>query len=809
MSLAYQTTGIWKIIEELHKPSTSMAQALDIYANLIEDPGCTDPMIAELAAWDRFFLGLAICNRNDLKHPWIYDRCREVEHDPDGYLDLWFREAGKSSLGTFLGILQEIIRDPEITVGIFSHTRPIAKSFLRQIKMELEQNPKFNAYWPHIFWKNPKKEASLWNEDEGITVKRRSNPKEATVEASGLVDSQPTGKHFRLMVYDDVVTERSVGTPEMILKTTLAWELSRNLSAYDDCSVNKDRRTWYLGTRYSYSDTYGIMLARNAAIPRIYPATDTGTPDGRSIYFSEREWERKKRELSDFTLACLGKGTRILMADWTTRPIEQIRPDDMVLGVKLNKNEGKAVKSRLEPTRVLAINTKRSKVQRIILQSGKVITCTPDHKWWTGRIGNDTHRIYAKAGFGYRDVKGLRRVLNFDLDLYTEEERLAASYLAGLFDGEGASNSSCICITQSEKHNPEVCNKLRKTLSYLGYPYTEYRRKGKEYQIYFIITGGRQGVFRFLNQSKPSKVKGLIKSLTITSTRLNFFKDNLSRIVEIPEEQDVHNIQTELGNYIAEGYVSKNCQYLLNPVAGSQQEFKPEWVRLWEIRPEILNLGILCDPANSKKPGSCNTAFAVIGVDHASNKYLLDGACHKMNLEERWKMLSYLYYKWIGQPGIQSVQVGYEKYGMQCDQEHFEIMMRIEQKSFPIYPVSWARDQGGHASSQKKDDRIRRLIPDHKNWRFFYPYEGDETKLMVQTSEKGKGYLCARPIMRKNQDGRVYNLVEWYKRNEYLFFPATTAKDFGDAMSRIYDLDVQPPQFLKDEDLNPKYEGDA
>jgi hypothetical protein len=53
---------------------------------------------------------------------------------------------------------------------------------------------------------------------EGPHGPRQSNPKEATVEAHGLVDGQPTGAHFRLRIYDDVVTLESVTTPEQVKK---------------------------------------------------------------------------------------------------------------------------------------------------------------------------------------------------------------------------------------------------------------------------------------------------------------------------------------------------------------------------------------------------------------------------------------------------------------------------------------------------------------------------------------------------------------------------------------------------------------
>jgi hypothetical protein len=230
-------------------------------------------------------------------HPWLYERCREVEAAPDGHIDIWFREAGKSSIITLAGSIQEILRDPEITIGIFSHNRPIAKSFLSQIKRELATNQLLISLFPDVLWAEPERESPCWALDAGIIVKRKGNPKEATVEAYGLVDGQPTGKHYKLIIYDDVVTDDSVYTPDQIQRTTEAWSLSDNLSSMDG-------RKWYVGTRYSYGDTYAEIIKKGAAIPRVHPATHDGTMDGIPVLFTKEVWEKKKRDQLESTIAC-------------------------------------------------------------------------------------------------------------------------------------------------------------------------------------------------------------------------------------------------------------------------------------------------------------------------------------------------------------------------------------------------------------------------------------------------------------------------------------------------------------------------
>lgn len=242
--------------------------------------------------------------RRDTDHPWLLARCQEVQANPDGHLDLWARGHYKSTIITFAKTIQDILASHgdqplpewagmEPTFGLFSHSRPIAKAFLRQIKVELENNEMLKGLFPDVLYDRPDRTAPRWSEDAGLVVRRRSNPKESTIEAWGLVDGQPVAKHFNVLIYDDVVTQGSVSNPEMIQKTIGAWELSLNLG-------DRAPRKRYIGTRYHFADPYRTIMEREAATPRLHAATVDGTLTGAPVFLTPDELEAKVKEMGPY-----------------------------------------------------------------------------------------------------------------------------------------------------------------------------------------------------------------------------------------------------------------------------------------------------------------------------------------------------------------------------------------------------------------------------------------------------------------------------------------------------------------------------
>lgn len=303
-------------------PNPALPMTLDaaiaFYRDLERE--CTDEDVwrriqRKLAQNDLFYLFVYILGRKDALHPWLFARCREVQAEPNGYLDLWARNHYKSSLLTFAMTIQDILNDPELTIGIFAHTKAIAKDFLRQIKREFELNQTLKNLFPDILYQDPEREAVKWSEDVGLIVRRKSNPKESTVEGHGLVDGMPTGKHFKLRVYDDIVTPASVSTAEQMRKTIDALDLSDNLGM-------QGGKLRMIGTRYKLGDAYEEYAKRGVVKVRLYPATDTGRVDGEPVFLTQEEWDDKISNQSPAILAAqmlqnpLAEDSVIFQPDW-------------------------------------------------------------------------------------------------------------------------------------------------------------------------------------------------------------------------------------------------------------------------------------------------------------------------------------------------------------------------------------------------------------------------------------------------------------------------------------------------------------
>lgn len=258
------------------------------YLNDAKKAGMTnEAALAELfksSLWFLVYFGMRVSIAN---HPWWIKCCKDVQDGPVSHtLDLWAREGGKTTIITQGETIRRILINPEERIGIFSYSRPAALSILRGIKQILEGSTLLKACFPHILYQEPKTQAEKWSETDGLIVQRKGFYKEGTLEAWGLVEGMPTGKHFSGRVYDDVVTADLVNSPEVMAKLKDSFDMSQNLGTIDG---------WHkvIGTTYHHEDLLVNLRNRATAdgkavyFTRVKPATVDGTPNGKSAYLPE------------------------------------------------------------------------------------------------------------------------------------------------------------------------------------------------------------------------------------------------------------------------------------------------------------------------------------------------------------------------------------------------------------------------------------------------------------------------------------------------------------------------------------------
>jgi predicted phage terminase large subunit-like protein len=224
--------------------------------------------------------------------------------------------------------------------------------------------------------------------------------------------------------------------------------------------------------------------------------------------------------------------------------------------------------------------------------------------------------------------------------------------------------------------------------------------------------------------------------------------------------EDLNELRLDLTEYHYLG------QYMQEPVPLGGGEFKEHWFQWYQpggIKPREMNLVILVDAAGGdelnrkKKKTSDWTVMTVVGLGPDNNYYLLDMIRDRLNPTERIDTLFMLHRKWNAMTG-KPPKVGYEKYGMMTDTHYIREKQRVDAYNFAIVEL------GG---SVMKEERIRRLIPDMQNGRWFLP----PTLAYV------------------DQEGRKFDLITEFK-GECASFPRARFDDILDSLSRVYESDL-------------------
>jgi hypothetical protein len=166
-------------------------------------------------------------------------------------LILWPRKHLKSTIFTQGEALRRALLEPDIRILISSVRWDNAKRFLQSIKGYL-QTPRFMELYGELL-PDPR-DRMRRNNDSELTLRSRENLglKEPTFSTTGL-DAAQTSQHYDLIIHDDLVERRNIGTVDQIEKVITYFKDSLDL-------LDPQKELWLLGTRWHPLDLYGWIM---------------------------------------------------------------------------------------------------------------------------------------------------------------------------------------------------------------------------------------------------------------------------------------------------------------------------------------------------------------------------------------------------------------------------------------------------------------------------------------------------------------------------------------------------------------------
>lgn len=166
-------------------------------------------------------------------------------------LILWPRKHLKTTLFTQGESLRRALLDPNIRILISSAKWDYSKRFLAAIKGYLRTPEFIELYGELLPGVNSKYHK---NNDSELTLLSRTNLglREPTFSATGL-DAAQASQHYDLIIHDDIVERRNIGTVDQIDKVITYYKDSLDL-------LDPGKELWILGTRWHPLDLYGWIM---------------------------------------------------------------------------------------------------------------------------------------------------------------------------------------------------------------------------------------------------------------------------------------------------------------------------------------------------------------------------------------------------------------------------------------------------------------------------------------------------------------------------------------------------------------------
>jgi hypothetical protein len=307
-----------------------------------------------LCQTDLYYLAAEIFNLKNAKdrktnrkrwYPPIHGKlCDHLQKEDDALV-----KVSRGTMKTTVGecwIVQQILKDPFIRIGLWTKSSSLAEDILGSIKTRL-LNEKLLELFPDILEPDKKK----WETDNStqLTVRRKGierddpdwNPKEEQIEVWG-VGASATGRHYDYHYYDDVIDDKNVTTADQIAKVRDWWGAVQAIM--DQSAVQK-----VIGTPWHQQDLYASiehddMFTKSQVL--IMPGV---LEDGTILYpfFTKKYLDKQRRTMgeylfsSQYCLNTLPRSDKLFVPPYPQYDLKSF-PEDPIYYISVDPSSGRS-----------------------------------------------------------------------------------------------------------------------------------------------------------------------------------------------------------------------------------------------------------------------------------------------------------------------------------------------------------------------------------------------------------------------------------------------------------------------------------
>lgn len=268
---------------------------------------------------------------------------------------------------------------------------------------------------------------------------------------------------------------------------------------------------------------------------------------------------------------CVDPDTRVLIADLRWVPIKDLQEGQAIVAVDEHPPGGRGKGRKMRTATVEKVGRVYRKAYRITFDDGREVVCTDQHPWLTRKVATDAkwrslsgegNQVVGKIEVGTR-VRWVAKPW--------EAGDYADGWFGGMLDGEGsmalpASSGAEVNVSQVE--GPAMA-RMEHYLYQRGYHYRtelddgERDSKHGKTPVHKLCISRMDELFRLIGQARPSRFVGrrFWEGKELPGKRNGGVGWATVTGIEELGEQEMIDLQTSTGTYIAEGFVSHNTTF--------------------------------------------------------------------------------------------------------------------------------------------------------------------------------------------------------------------------------------------------------